>query len=228
MDLPLNQVVCGDCLTVMKEFPDESIDLIIADPPYSTPVITAYGRERVKNYGDLSVQHHFMALIKTEFKRLLKVKSPVFIFCDAAYYPILFQVFYEWKTNHLLIWDKQRIGLGNPFRHQYELVYFLSPNDGLSFNRGISHSDILKCKPVTAENRLVGSQKPITLIRRFIKAFTQKGDIVLDPFVGSGTTCVGANQLERKFIGIDINPNNVEISKTRLRKECSLKLTEWT
>lgn len=228
MSLPINQVLCGDCLETVKKFPPKSIDCIMTDPPYSTPVITAYGRQKEKNFGDLSVQYHFIASLKLQFERLLRDKAPVFMFCDASYYPILFQVFYDWQTTHLLVWDKQRIGFGKPFRHQYELVYFLSPNDGLSFNKGMHYSDVLKCKPVAVEDRLLGSQKPIVLLRRFIKAFTKKGDVVLDPFVGSGTTCVAASQLERKYIGIDINPDYVEMAKERLRKECSQKLSKWT
>ena len=91
-------LLCGDCLEVMKEIPDRSIDLVIADPPYSTPVITAYGRRKERNYGDLSIQRNFFLQIKHELENILNKQSAVFMFCDARSYPVLYEVFYIWET----------------------------------------------------------------------------------------------------------------------------------
>jgi DNA modification methylase len=73
--------------------------------------------------------------------------------------------------------------------------------------------------PVTSSsNERIGykTQKPEALLERIIKASSNEGDIVLDCFVGGGTTCAVANKLGRKWIGIDINPNAIEISKKRI------------
>jgi DNA modification methylase len=215
----VNKIICGDCLELMKDIPNNSIDMIITDPPYSTPVITAYGRKKEKNYGDLSIQKNFFLQFKNEIERILKDQSAVFIFCDTRSYPILYEVFYNWQTSQLLIWDKMKIGLGSPFRKQYEFIYFLSPDYGLHFKNGKTYSDILKYKAVPSKKRLIGSQKPLNLIKELIEAFTYKNDLILDPFLGSGTTIVAAKMLKRNYIGIEINEKYCEIARQRLRQE---------
>ena len=209
------RLIQGDCLDVLPKLKRKSIDCIITDPPYSTPVITSYGRKVEKNYGDLSIQRNFFKILKKEYERIIKPDSAVFIFCDSKYYPVLFEVFYDWSTNHLLVWDKRRIGLGTPFRHQYEFIYFLSPDAGLKNLNNRTYSDILKFKPVPTESRLIGSQKPLSLINEFIKAFTIEGDVVLDSFIGSGTTMEACQNLRRSCIGIEINQKYCEIVKKR-------------
>lgn len=212
----LDVIYNEDCLEGMSGLPDRSIDMIITDPPYSTPVITAFGRKKEKNYGDLSIQKNFFNQVKEGFERILKSQAPVFIFCDAKYYPVLFEVFYTWNTNQLLVWDKRRIGLGSPFRKQYELIYFISPDSALHFKNDKSYSDILQYKPVQSQYRLIGSQKPIELIEELVNAFTDVGNLVLDPFMGSGTTAVACKQLNRHYIGFEINPEYCEIARKRL------------
>lgn len=215
--MELDRIYNMDCLEGMQQIPRKYIDMIIVDPPYSTPVITAFGRKKEKNYGDLSIQRNFFMQIKKQFERILKEKRPVFIFCDSKYYPILFEIFYSWQTNQLLIWDKGRIGLGSPFRKQYELIYFVSKEYGLQFNNGITLSDILKCEIIPSNDRLVGSQKPTELLNKLISAFTKEGDIILDCFMGSGTTAISCKQINRHFIGFEINPEYCEIAEKRIK-----------
>ena len=66
------------------------------------------------------------------------------------------------------------------------------------------------------------TQKPEALMKRIISASSNKGDIVLDPFVGSGTTCVVSNFLHRKWIGFDINPDYIKMSEKRINKEMNM------
>jgi site-specific DNA-methyltransferase (adenine-specific) len=211
-----NKIYQGDCLDELKKIPDNSIDLIVIDPPYSTPVITAFGRKKVKNYGDLSMQKGYFKVIKEEFKRILKEQSGVFIFCDYKYFPILFEAFYDWQTSQLIIWDKMRIGMGSPFRRTYEMIYFLSPDYGLHQQNGKTYRDIMQCKPIHSSKRYHGAEKPVELIKELIDGFCPKDGIVLDCFCGSGSTCVASKILGRKYIGIDINEEYCNISKKRI------------
>ena len=215
---------CADCMDILPQIPKKSIDLVLTDPPYSTPVITAYGRRKEKNYGDLSIQRHFFSRLKQMLERILKDQTVVFIFCDARYYPILYEVFYDWQTGQLLVWDKMRIGMGSPFRKQYELIYFLSPDCRLHFKNGKTYSDILRYKPIPSKKRLLGSQKPLDLVINLIDAFDRK--LVIDPFFGSGTTAVASKKLGRQWIGIEISQKYCDIAVRRLKKVqfgCSLK-----
>jgi site-specific DNA-methyltransferase (adenine-specific) len=218
-EFELNKIYCMDCLEGLKKIPDNSVDLVLTDPPYSTPTITSFGRKKVLNLGDLSIQENFFRQIKVEFERILKPNGRVFIFCDDKYYPILFAVFYDWQNKNLVIWDKGKIGMGNPFRKQHELLFYLN-RETYSYKRteGITHyPTILKYK--SDKNKIHGAQKPFELCKDLIIGFSEKEEIVLDPFIGSGTTAVACKQLGRNFIGFEISPEYCKIANKRLEQD---------
>jgi len=217
-----NKIYCMDCLEGMKQIEDNSIDLLITDPPYSTPIITAFGRKKVKNYGDLSIQKHFIQLIVNEFRRISKQDGRGYIFCDDNYYPIIHQTLYECPSIQLLIWDKGRIGMGRPYRKQHELIaHFRKKGKGVlnTTQTKKSYSTILKYPVIPSNKRLHGAEKPIKLISDIIFADSKEEDLVLDPFMGSGTTAVACKQLNRNFIGFEINQKYVDIANKRLAQE---------
>ena len=208
----------GDCLEGLQELQPESVDMIITDPPYSTPVVTAFGRKKVKNLGDLSLQEYYFRSLKTEFERILKPDGRVFIFCDDKYYPILFGVFYEWQSQSLIVWDKGKIGMGNPIRKQHELIAYCNRTE-YEYNRteGITHyPSILKYKPVPTSERVHGAQKPVELVRDLILGFSNSGDVILDCFMGSGTSGVASKITGRSFIGYEINAEFYSIAEKRI------------
>ncbi len=214
--MDVNRIICGDSIEELRALPAQSIDLVITDPPYSTPTITAFGRKKVKNLADLSLQEFYFREIKREFERILKPDGRVFIFCDDKYYPILFGVFYDWQNSNLVIWDKGRIGMGNPFRKRHELIFYAN-REPYEYQRTatITHfPSILQYAP--EEHRVHGAQKPLALIKDLVIGFSMPGDNVLDPFVGSGTTAIAAKQLGRNYLGIELNPEYVKIAEFRL------------
>jgi site-specific DNA-methyltransferase (adenine-specific) len=207
----------GDCLELLSTIPDGTIDLIITDPPYTTPTITAFGRKKDKNYADFSIQESFIRCLKFEFERILKCAAPIFMFCDDKYYPQIFKVFYTWHSTQMLIWDKKRIGMGKPFRKRHELIFYANRKT-MEYNRtnGITHyPTILECPPVV-KNKLHGAQKPVELIEQLILGFSKEGGTVLDCFMGSGTTGVACKNHNRNFIGIELNEKYYQISKERI------------
>jgi len=211
-----NQIIQGDCLDVMREIEDSSVDCIITDPPYSTPTITSFGRKKVLNLADLSIQERFFREIKKEIERILKPNGRCFIFCDDKYYPILFAVFYDWQNKNMVVWDKGKIGMGNPFRKQHELIFYAN-RESFKYNRteGITHYPTI-LKYSSDKNKVHGAQKPLRLIEDLIKGFTNENDLVLDMFLGSGTTALACKNLNRDFIGIELNPEYCEIANKRL------------
>ena len=215
----INKIIQGDCLEVMKSLPDKCIDLVLTDPTYSTPTITSFGRKKVFNLGDLSIQEFYFRSIKDEFERILKPDGRVFIFCDDKYYPILFGVFYEWEHKNLVIWDKGRIGMGNPFRKQHELIFYLN-RETYEYKKsaGITHyPTILKYKQDS--DKVHGAQKPLQLVKDLITGFSEEEQVIFDPFLGSGTTAIAAKQLGRNYIGIEISEKYCKIAEDRLRQE---------
>jgi site-specific DNA-methyltransferase (adenine-specific) len=203
--MKLNKIYQTDALEGLKELENQSVDLIIIDPPYSTPVITAFGRKKVKNLADLSIQEHFFKSLKIEFERVLKPNGRLFIFCDDKFYPILFAVFYDWLNIQLIIWDKGRIGMGRPIRKQHELIVYLNRESyNHNKNNQITHyPSILKFSH--DKEKVHGAQKPIKLLEHLIFGFSNERDVVLDCFAGSGNTLLASKNLNRQFIGFDLN-----------------------
>ncbi len=216
--MELNKIIQGDCLEVMKGFRDNCVDLVIIDPPYSTPVITGFGRKKVKNVADLSIQSHYFTSLKQELERVLKDNGRLFIFCDDKFYPILFAVFYEWLNISLIIWDKGKIGMGNPIRKQHELIMYAN-RESYNYHRteGITHyPSIIKCS--NESNKQHAAQKPQELLDKLILGFSQENEVVLDCFAGSGSTLLSAKNLNRDYIGIELNPEYIKIAEERLNK----------
>lgn len=211
----------GDCLEVMKDIPDKSIDMIITDPPYSTPTITGFGRKQVKNVADLSIQETYMKCLKTEFERILKDNAPIFIFCDDKYYPSIYRAFYNWQSVQMIVWDKGKIGMGKPFRKRHELIVYAN-RETVDYNRteNITHyPTVLNYKIVTEKEKVHPAQKPIKLLEDLILGFSNENDVVLDCFMGSGSTGVACKHTNRNFAGIELDDNYFEIAKKRIEEE---------
>lgn len=217
MAIELNRIYNEDCIEGMRKITDGSIDVVITDPPYSTPVVTAFGRERFRNVADLSIQETYIRTLKEEFARILKPNGSVFIFCDDGYFSSIYRSFYDWKSLQMIVWDKGRIGMGKPFRKRHELIFYAN-RESIDYNRsdGITHyPTILKYKPV-GNNRIHGAQKPVELVRDLILGFSSPGDVVLDCFMGSGTTAVAAKLTNRNYVGFELNPEFVDVANKRL------------
>lgn len=220
--MELNKIYLGDCLEVMKELPSNSIDLVITDPPYTSPVAISFGREICRTLSDLSIQATYSKLLAEEWFRLLKPNGKVLVFCDETYYPVLYTAFYSWQYRQMLVWDKDRIGLGRGFRRQHELLIYATKetNQELNLWPGVSsHKSILRFSPVNITERLHGAEKPIELIEYLIKATTNEGDLVLDPFFGSGVVGVAAKLNNRHFVGIEMEQKYVDVANKRIA-EC--------
>jgi DNA modification methylase len=217
-NLPLNQIIQGDCLEVLKTIPDKSVDLVITDPPYSRNTITAHSRNGVRNLGDLSIQEFFYRNMFEQFSRVLKDGGVCFCFCDDLFYPILFASSYNSLQGHSLItWDKCHISFGRPIRKRHELVMYCSKGGGGQFypseERTHFPSIIFHKKETEKEH---DAQKPVPLLIDLIKHFSKENDIVLDPFIGSGTTAVACKILKRNYIGIEISPEYCEVAQKRV------------
>ena len=222
--MKLNKIYNKDCIEGLKELESNSIDLVITDPPYSTPVVTAFGRKKFKNLADLSVQEFYFKAIKKELERVLKPNGRIFFFCDDKFYPILYAVFYEWLNVGLLIWNKGRIGMGCPIRKQHELILYANQGS-YKFNKheNVTHiPSIINVKH--DKNKIHGAQKPVELIKFLIKGFSEKEDTVLDLFGGSGSTFVACKQTDRNFIGFELNSDIAEASNKRLEQINELRI----
>ena len=203
MDKLINQVIQGDCLEVMKQIPDKSIDLVVTDPPYGMSFRSNYRQEKHdKIVGD----SEFPLWIFDEFNRI--AKRAVYVFCrwdNLKEIP---------KPKSVIVWVKNNWSMGD-LKHehgrQWEAVCFY-PQEEHEFRKRTP--DVMKAR--RTENMLHPTQKPVDIMGQLIEA--NVGDTVLDPFAGSGSTLVAAKQLGRKYIGIEIEPKYCAVARERLRQ----------
>ncbi len=142
---------------------------------------------------------------------------------EACYFDYTIPVSKKYLDSHYRQKDKDgkvcriRIDAGK------ERIYY--PEEGVTCNDW--WADIPSLNSVTKERTGYPTQKPIALLERIIKASSNKGDVILDPFCGCATTCVTAEKLDRKWIGIDISHKAYELVKDRLNKEIEADLFDW-
>lgn len=231
-----NYFICGNAISAMRELPNQSVDLVIADPPYNLG--KDYGNNR-----DMKAWHEYEDFTKqwlAEAIRLMKPTSSIYVFMGVRFISTLFGMLEDEFTltfNGWITWHyTQGMGRKLGFSPRHEDILYFTKTDKCTFNlddvripqkyfrkrnnmSGANPGDVWQFSHVhycSAEREQHPTQKPEALIERMIRASSNEGDLTLDPFVGSGTTCRVANLLNRKWIGIDLNPTYIEMSQKRL------------
>ncbi len=236
----------GDCRDVLKTLPDGSIDMIFTDPPYGhnnnnngdliQRCEAALGLGKPGNPRPIPNDSHEEAnelfkVLLAESVRLLKPGKCICCCCGGGGGPQL--QFAEWSTlisetpglqfKQMVVWDKGPIGLGWHYRRSYEVILVAQRAGAKCAWYDTTHriENIIRpgqygIKKIIPRNDQHPTQKPVELAQHFIKLHTQPGDVVLDPFMGSGSTGCAAVMEGRSFIGIELSPEYIEMSKQRL------------
>ena len=226
----INQVIRGDCLEVMKQIPDKSIDLVVTDPPYGLNFRSSRTSEnRKKDFIQNDKPEELIPLIQKtipQFIRILKDNGEVYWFCGGGGSPILAWAWLEFKkyepelrVKNLLVWDKEFVGLGWDWRFQYETIFQLVKGKGIN-NIDKGASNVLKAKKIIPQEGEHPTPKSVDIIAEILKR--KPSEFVLDPFAGGGSTLEAAKLFGRKFIGIEINEKYCKIARDRLRQEILL------
>jgi len=199
--MKLNTVICGDCLEVMRGMEDNSVDLVLTDPPYG---IEFRSNHRKQKHDKIIGDDSFPLWIFEEFNRI--AKRAVYVFCrwdNLSELP---------KPKSVLAWVKNNWSMGD-LQHehgrQWEAICFY-PQEEHEFIKRIP--DVIRAD--RTGNNLHPTEKPVNLMAKIIQA--NVGDIILDPFLGSGTTAVACKELGRNYIGIEISPEYCKIAEKRL------------
>ena len=197
-----NKIIHGDCLKVMKDFPNNSVDLIITDPPYGDNIGYGWNNKTIKNNENPLI--NCSALVQCY--RVLRRNRSLYLFTNWKHYPFLTEFilrYTKFKIRHLVVWKKHNFGLGWAFRHQYELILVLEkgkPKYNLK-----NFSDVQTCSHINHNKTNHPHEKPIDLIQKMIEHSSSKGQLILDPFAGSGTICRASKIMERKWIGVELD-----------------------
>ena len=204
----------GDCIDLLKEIPDSSVDLIATDPPYFQG-ITHNGQKAAFN--DLFVCKPFFERLAQEFKRILKPDGEFYIFTDwrgySFYYPIYSA---DLPVKNLIVWDKIS-GAGNFYTYTHEFIIY-----GTMCNKNKKGTNVWREKSFasgaksTNGEKVHPTQKPVELMEKIITNSSEIGGVVLDPFMGSGSTGVACANTGREFIGIELDERYFEIAKQRI------------
>lgn len=212
------KLIQGDCFKVLDTLEEDSIDLVLTDPPFFIPTDQHY-QSRIKyqrKFSDLSPLRAFWTLFTSQIIRPLKKSGHFMTFCNCDSYPVFYEpMFNSFDRVKSIIWDKMDIGLGRIFRHRHELILW-ARNEGHKINHtGKIVADVIRAKATPSTKRVHPVQKPARLLMKLIEPVTLEGDCILDPFMGSGTTMEACQYLQRSCIGIEIDPNYCRLIKNR-------------
>jgi site-specific DNA-methyltransferase (adenine-specific) len=204
-------VLQGDCVDVMRRIPSHSVDFVLTDPPYITRYRARDGKSVKNDDNDRWLQPAFMQVY-----RVLKPDS----FCVS---------FYGWNTADLfmsawrragfsivghVVFRKQYASSVRFMRYQHEQAYLLAKGNPRPPAQPVS--DVIDF--AYTGNRLHPTQKPIEALSPLIEAFCKPSGTVLDPFCGSGSTLVAAQQLDRRYLGIELDESHYRTALRRLRQ----------
>ena len=209
-ELPVNQIICGDCLEVMKEWPDKCVDLTLTDPPYNAKNI---GPDR-KEYSLGNMQlplNEYKKFCKNWFKEVKRLSKKIVFtsgIANVCYYPQPDWIICWHKSSSVSFNRMQGFNVWEPV-----LVY-----GKLAKGQRLPR-DMIRFEPL---NFTSGPEKNHPCPKNFglwqwlIIKFSLENELIFDPFLGSGTTAEACKLLHRNFIGIEINPSYVKIAEERL------------
>ncbi len=206
----INKIIHGDCLELIKLIPDNSIDAVFTDPPYGL------NKEGITGDADLSLFYNILP----ECYRVLKDNSFFITFFSTKFLPQLFK--------------------NNPFNYFWQIVLFCPEGkvkSPIGYTKFMSCFIFKKGSPkvirrnkdifVDTPGKMVEpdegyidhpTPKPKHFIKEILKMFTQENDLILDPFIGSGSTAIACLQLNRRFIGFEIEEKYCYIAVNRINK----------
>ncbi len=224
--LELNKIYCMDCLEGLKLIPDNSIDLVITDPPFNVNIDY---EEHQDNMDDNEYSNWCAKWIQLLHDKM-KVGGATIIFTGDKKIYYIQKAIHEssdFNFHHFLKWHKpnsQRALSGTVFFYKTELAFVLSKGkmDQQRINRKYMHSDTIiqnTTTPIDIDVVDHPCRRPVPLYSKIINGFTDENDTVLDPFMGSGTTAVACKQLRRNFIGFELSQKYVDIANKRLQQD---------
>lgn len=229
-----NVIYKQDCLTGLANIPDDSIDLIFTDPPYYQ--YRAGNLKGLKNHKDVvtefkfdgfeSEEHYldFMTKVIEQLYRVSKEGASGYMWCDDDYVSYLNRIIEKvgFKFRKVIHWHKTNpfpaISSRKMFANSMEICIHFSKGSPKTWNfkevnemHNFIETPICMGKERTAHE----TQKPLKVCTPFIEISSNEGDIILDPFMGSGTTAIASLLNDRKFIGFELEEKYCDIIQGR-------------
>ena len=218
-----NVIYNEDCLEGMKRIPDNSIDLIVTDPPYLMSYMTNRRKDKNHEFCKPILNHNNEKMIKKYIKecfRILKNNSAFYCFTNSNKVDFFKKEIEDYfNIKNIIVWVKNNHTAGDleaQYGKQYEFIVYA--NKGRRKINGKRITDIWYFDRVAGNEQIHQNQKPINLIKTCILKSSEEGDVVFDGFMGSGTTAISAKLTNRKFIGTELDKTEWHKSIKRLGK----------
>ena len=217
-ELELNKIYCMDALELLKKIPDNSVDLVLIDPPYN--LNKDFENDNLQEDDFIS----FLTPIFNELARVIKQRHSVIIFFDSGkklplFWKVLFNSNLKFQKGCNFYKPNDCSMPHNRILRTSEVFYILSNTQELNHKGDKFIHDCLIGNHHKKEKWYHPTAKSKEVVMDIVLSSSIKNDIVLDCFIGSGTTAVAAKQLGRKFIGCDISQEYVNIANKRLSQE---------
>ena len=224
------KLMLGDCLEVMRGIPDGSVDMVLTDPPYkvisggngSTSAMHGNSANNgILNKNDGKIFKHNDICISSyagELFRVLKATSHCWMFCNEKN-----RRFFEdemlkvgFKCHGIFPWVKQNATPNRWGMKNWEPVFLFRKGKARTLYTPSLKQALTETNPVG--KKLHPTEKPVPLLKKYIEASSLVGEVILDPFMGSGSTGVACRNLNRDFIGIELDESYYKIAEERIRE----------
>jgi len=231
--LELDRVYLGDCLELMREMPDGSVDAIVTDPPYSSGGMYRADRTRATstkylrvkdNYPDFPGDgrdqrgfYHWCTLWMSLCWQKSKMGALLACFTDWRQLPTVSDALQGggWIWRGIFVWDKTEAARPQLGQYRAQCEYVVWGSKGV-MGDGPAAPGVYRGATVPTARRDHQTEKPVELIETLL-TIVPEGGVVLDPFLGSGTTAVACVNTGRRFVGFELHPEYYEIAVDRIQ-----------
>ena len=231
-------LLLGDCLNRMKEIPDGSVDLVITDPPYLMNHTTG-GTKSIgmsdRWMGNIKAGNSVMGFEKTirfadwlpETYRILKDSGHCYIFCNDKNVKELLDESSNarFRLSNILVWLKNNATPNRYYMKNCEFILFLYKGRAKPI-RNMGTKAVIECQNIRGKDKRHPTEKPTALLSTLIENSSEPGELVVDPFMGSGSTGVAAVNTERNFIGVEISADYYAVAAGRITQAEAAKNME--
>lgn len=215
-----HRLLCGDSTDsdqVAKLMNGEKADMVFTDPPYGVNYQSNWRNNKSENKFDILENDNTFLDFKSNLILFTKQISAWFIWTSHQVYPVWRDMYEDFYIN-TIIWDKGKMGMGDleSYGNNYEMALFCS--QGKPKLRGERKKAIWQINVESGSEYVHPTQKPVNLAASAIPDFTMNNDLILDLFLGSGSTMVASHQLKRKCYGMELDPKYCQVIVDRMKK----------
>jgi site-specific DNA-methyltransferase (adenine-specific) len=213
-----SNLLLGNCLDLMREMPNNSIDAIVTDPPFAFAGGLSNGQTSV---ADDQFFSYWWKDIASEIARVVKTDGEGFLWCDWRSAAVFANGFAKrqrrtWRLATMLYHYREMPGMGQPFRSSVDMIAYLRGPKSTGARIPNTTVNFLSKYWYYGRHEFHAAEKDVAICRQLVEWCSDEGMTVLDPFMGSGTTGVACVQTGRNFIGIEIDPTYLAIAEKRI------------